>query len=297
VDVCLAIKQRLEKLGLEQRDLAAAAEVTESYISQLLTRKKSPPAPGRTDIYDKMGKFLKLPGGKLAKLAEHQRKEELKRNLGDPPKPLFKEVRELILRKCVPAKEKQIRVIFETQPFGELERLVTQKLLDVIKKVAKEELNSENWLHLVARLAGRSYEQMRVTLLEFLDTDVFNLSPENCVSFLDPVIESWDVDLTTFGMEIVLNRRIASGDPRRFEFIETGPEQPEEEPGFKEFLNDSSLSGTATKEEMELLRNLRFNGKRPTSIYYYRELQSLRDPLHFHAENRSSKQNSGRNKR
>ena len=27
---------------------------------------------------------------------------------------------------------------------------------------------------------------------------------------------------------------------------------------------------------MELLRNLRFNGKRPTSIYYYRELQSLK---------------------
>jgi transcriptional regulator with XRE-family HTH domain len=295
VDVCLAIKQRLEKLGLEQRDLATAAEVTESYISQLLTRKKLPPAPGRTDIYDKMGKFLKLPSGKLANLAEHQRKEELRRNLADPPKPLFKEVRELILRKCAPAKEKQMRVIFEQQPFGELERLVTQKLLDVIKKVAKEELNSENWLHLVARLAGRSYEQMRVTLLEFLDTDVFSLSPENCVSFLDPVIESWDVDLTTFGMEIVLNRRIASGDPRRFEFVETGPDQPEVEPGFKEFLNDSSLCGTATKEELELLRNLRFNGKRPTSIYYYRELQSIRDPLHFRAENRSSKQNSGRN--
>jgi transcriptional regulator with XRE-family HTH domain len=284
VDVCLVIKQRLAKLGLEQRDLAAAAEVTESYISQLLTRKKLPPAPGRTDIYDKMGKFLKLPSGKLANLAEHQRKEELRRNLADPPKPLFKEVRELILRKCAPAKEKQIRVIFEQQPFGELERLVTQKLLDVIKKVAKEELNSENWLHLVARLAGRSYEQMRVTLLEFLDTDVFSLSPENCVSFLDPVIESWDVDLTTFGMEIVLNRRIASGDPRRFAFVETGPEQPEVEPGFKEFLNDSSLRGTATKEEIELLRNLRFNGKRPTAIYYYRELQSLRDPLHFRGE-------------
>ncbi len=118
MDVCLVIKQRLEELGLEQRDLAAAAAVTESYISQLLTRKKLPPDPNRTDIYDKMGKFLKLPGGKLAKLADHQRKEVLKRNLNDPPKPLFKEVRELILRKCAPGKEKQIRVIFEKQPFG-----------------------------------------------------------------------------------------------------------------------------------------------------------------------------------
>jgi len=122
VDVCLVIKQRLEELGLEQRDLAAAAEVTESYISQLLTRKKLPPEPGRTDIYDKIGKFLKLPGGKLAKLADHERKEVLKRNLDDPPKPLFREVRELILRKCAPGKEKQVRVIFEKQPFGELER-------------------------------------------------------------------------------------------------------------------------------------------------------------------------------
>jgi transcriptional regulator with XRE-family HTH domain len=282
-------------LGFEQKDLATAADVTESYISQLLARKKLPPAPDRTDIYEKMAKFLKLPSDRLSKLANHQRREELKRNLGDPPAPLFKEVRELIVRKCAPAKEKQIRAIFEKQPFGELERFVTQKLLDVIKNVAKEELNSENWLHLVARLTGRRYEQLRVTLLEFLDTDVFNLSPENCISFLEPLIESWDVDLTTFGMEIVLNARIASGDPKRYEFVERGPDQPEVEPGFKEFLNDSSLSGTATMEEIELLKKLRFNGKRPTPLYYYRELQSLRDPLHFCAENRSSMQNSGRN--
>ena len=292
MDVCLVIKRRLDELGFEQKDLATASDVTESYISQMLTRKKLPPAPDRTDIYEKMAKFLKLPSDRLSKLAEHQRREELKRNLGDPPAPLFKEVRELILRKCTPAKEKQIRAIFEKQPFGELERFVTQKLLDVIKNVAKEELNSENWLHLVARLTGRSYEQLRVTLLEFLDTDVFNLSPENCISFLDPLIESWDVDLTTFGMEIVLNRRITSGDPKRYEFVERGPDQPEVEPGFKEFLNDRSLSGTASKEEIELLKKLRFNGKRPTSLYYYRELQSLRDPLHFRAENPSLMRNS-----
>ena len=44
VDVCLAIKQRLGELGLEQKDLAAAAGVTDSYVSQLLNRKKLPPA-------------------------------------------------------------------------------------------------------------------------------------------------------------------------------------------------------------------------------------------------------------
>jgi len=288
VDVCGVIKRRLEELALEQKELAAAAEVTESYISQLLARKKLPPAPDRTDIYEKMAKFLKLPSDRLPKLAALQRREELKRDLADPPSPMFREVREVILRKCVPDKERcvpdkerQVREIFERQPFGELEHLITQKLLDVIKKVAKEELNSEDWVHLVARLAGRSYEQTRVTLLEFLDTDICSLSPENCASFLDPLIESWDIDLATFGMEIVLNRRIASGDPRRFEFVETGTGQLGPEPGFKEFLNDRSLSGTATTEEIQLLRNLRFDGRRPTPLYYYRELQSLRDPLHF----------------
>ncbi len=198
MDVCLVIKERLEQLGLEQKDLAAAAEVTESYVSQLLTRKKSPPAPDRTDIYEKMGKFLKVSSGKLAKLAELQRREELKRDFEDPPAPLFQEVRGLVLRKCTPAKQQQIRTIFEKQPLGELERLVTQTLLEVIKRVANEELKNEKWLRSVARHSGRSYKQMRVTILEFLDTDVFHLSAENCVSFLDPLIESWDIDLPHF---------------------------------------------------------------------------------------------------
>jgi len=282
MDVCLVIKQRLEEMGLEQRDLAAAAEVTESYISQLLTRKKLPPEPRRTDIYDKMGKFLRLPSGKLAKLADHQRKEVLKRNLEDPPKPLFKEVRELILRKCRPDKEKQIRAVFEKQPFGELERLVTQKLLDVVKRVAKSELESETWLHSVARLSGRSYEATRVSILEFLDTDVFNVSVENCVSFLDPLIESWDIDLANFSMEIVLNRRLIPGyAKKKFEFVERELAEPEEEPGLKEFLKHLSAKGDATEEEIEFLKKLRFNGKHPTPLYYYRELQNLRDPLHF----------------
>jgi transcriptional regulator with XRE-family HTH domain len=284
MDLPLVIRQRLGQLGLEQRDLAIVAQVTESYISQLLTRKKPPPAPDRTDIYDKMGKLLKLPDGELAKLADLQRQEGLKRKLLDPPAPLFREVRELVLRKCKPDKQAQIRAIFEKQPFGELERLVTQKLLDVVKRVAEEELENEKWLRLVGRLSHRSYEEMRVATLEFLDTDVFDVSIENCVSFLDPLIESWDVDLVTFGMEIVLNRRVAPGRPMKFEFVETEPEQPiDEEPGLREFLQNPSLSSNATKEEIEFLKKLRFKGKHPTPLYYYRELQNLRDPLHFRA--------------
>ena len=162
------------------------------------------------------------------------RTDALKRKLADPPAPLFKEVRELILRKCDPSKEQPIRAMFEKEPFGALERLVTQKLLDVVKRVTKEELNDENWLRLVARLTDRSYEQMRVIVLEFLEADIFNVSVENCVTFLDPLIESWDIDLATFGMEIVLNRRLAPGHPKKFGFVELEPASPvDEEPGLQ----------------------------------------------------------------
>jgi len=282
VDVPFVILHRLEELGLEQQELARAAHVTESYISQLLTRRKAPPAPNRTDIYDRMDKFLKLPSGELAKLADLQRKEDLKRELGDEPAPLFHEVRELILRKCNPERQKHVRAIFETQPFGELERLVTQTLLDVVKRVAKDELENDYWLRMVARLSRRSYEEMRVVVLEFLDTDIFHVSAENCVAFLDPLIESWDIDLATFGLEIVLNHSVVPGQAKRFEFVEREADQPVgEEPGLQEFLQDSSLSGTATPKEVAFLKRLKFQGQRPTPLYYYRELQSLRDPLHF----------------
>src|SRR5437764_6419639 len=270
VDVPLIIRHRLDELGLEQKDLAAAAEVTESYISQLLARKKVPPAPDRTDIYEKIGKFLELPSGELSKLASLQRREELKKKVADPPSPLFQDFRELILRKCEPRKRKQVRAIFEKEPFGALERLVTLKLLEVAKGVAKGELDSEKWLRLMARFTKRSFEQMRVTILEFLDTDIFHVSIENCVAFLDPLIESWDIDLETFAMEVILNRRLTTGHLKKFEFIEREPDSPAEVlPGLDAFLKDDTLSGDATKEEREFLKSLKFKGRQPTPLYYY----------------------------
>jgi predicted transcriptional regulator len=284
MDVCLVIKSRLDELGLEQKDLAVAAEVTESYVSQLLSRKKLPPAPDRTDIYEKMESILKLSSGKLAKLARSQRIEQLRRGLEEPPAPLFREVRELVLRKCAADKRQQVREIFERQPFGELERFITQKLLDVIQRIARSELENEQWLRKVARVSGRSYKQMRVMILEFLDTDVVSVSAENCISFLNPLLESWNLDLSTFGMEIVLNHRLVPGHVKKLDFVERELDDPvKDEPGLTEFLQDLELSGDITRDEITFLRRLTFKGRRPSPLYYYRELQNLRDPMHFRA--------------
>jgi transcriptional regulator with XRE-family HTH domain len=282
LDFPLLIRQRLKDLGIGQKELATTAQVTESYVSQLLNAKKPPPAPERTDMYVRMEKLLKLPAGQLATLAKLQRKDVLKRKLTDPPAPLFGEVRALILRKCAPDAEKTIRSMFEKEAFGALERLVTQKLLDVVKRVTRAEVEDESWLRLVARLRHRSYEELRVIVLEFLETDIFSISADNCVTFLDPLIESWNIDLATFAMEIVLNRRLAPEHLKKIEFVERKPSGTiDSEPGLQAFLRDPSLSGNVTAEEIEFLKALKFTRKRPTSLYYYRELQNLRDPLHF----------------
>ena len=179
-------------------------------------------------------------------------------------------------------KRKQITNIFDREPFGEFERFITQKLLDVAKRVAREELEDEKWIHRVAQVGKRSYEETRVLILEFLDTDVFHVSVENCISFLEPLIESWDIEFESFGMEIVLNRRLTRSHIKRLEFRETEPEVSSEvEPGLKEFLNDTKLSAGITEHEIAFLKSLSLDGKRPSALYYYRELQNLRDPLNF----------------
>jgi transcriptional regulator with XRE-family HTH domain len=280
MDVALLIRHRLKELGLEQKDLAASAQVTESYISQLLARKKSPPAPGRTDIYEKLGKILGLAGGELSKLAEQQRKEELRKRVADPPRPLFKDRRELTLRKCDAGSQKELRRIFEKEPFGELERLVMQTLLGVTQNVVRKELHNEKWVRLVAEVSGRSYKRVRGSIPAFLKADVFNVSVENCATFPGSVIDSWDIDLRTFDMKVALNGGLAQRIMKQFAFAEQAlaPVRPA---GLEQFLNDSSLSGDATEEEVEFLKGLQFRERNPSPIYYYRELQSLRDPLHF----------------
>src|SRR6266568_2427224 len=234
MDVALVIRQRLDELDLDQRDLARAAHVTESYVSQILTRKKPPPAPDRTDIYDRMDRFLEL-----ARVAEAHLKEERKRQLGEVA-PLVPELRELILRKCAPSGLEPVRAIIERQSFGELERLVSQRLLHVTH----------------------------------LDGDALHMTPKQRAR-LDAVIASWEWDPATFALTVAL----ATGERKRFEYSERL--NGGQEKGLVEFLRDPSLSGTATAQELAFLKSLLFNDRRPTALYYYRELQNLRDPLHF----------------
>ncbi len=283
MDITAIIRQRLKELGMEQRELALAAGVTESYISQLLAKKKTPPAPDRTEIYEKIARVLKLSGKQLAKVADEHRREELRRKVSEPPQPLYQDFRELILGKCAADQKERLTNIFEREPFGEMERFVAHQLLDVCKRAVKEEWADPKWLQRVARAYGQSAEKARAALLKFLDMDGFHVSLENCLPFLDLLIEQWDAESGSFRMQIVLNPKLARRPLRKLSFQEEEEPKPAAsvEPGLESFLNDEKLSAGITDAERGFLSRLSFDGRRPSALYFYRELQNLRDPLNF----------------
>jgi hypothetical protein len=275
MDFAFVVRQRLEELRLGQRDLASASEVTESYISQLLGRKKLPPLPNRTDIYDKMSGLLGLPREELARLATLQHRNELDRAWRGSTEARFAPMRELILNKCHRRREKSIRGIFEKDPFGELERLITRTLIEVIRDEARAHARDEEWLKLLASNAGDSYRKMRVQLIDLLDSDP-SASIGDYTPFIDPLIRSWDFDLDGFTLVV----RLTTGAERRFSFDEDTNKKPAADPaGLRAFLRDAKLSAGATAEEIAVLRSIR--APSATAIFYYRILQTLRDPLNF----------------
>ena len=278
MDFAFIVRQRLEELGIGQRDLANAAEVTESYISQLLGRKKLPPLPNRTDLYEKMSRTLDLPREELARLAALEHHEALDEKWQEAPAARFGPMRDLILRKCRPARVRQMRAIFEKQPFGELEQMITRTLISIVREEARAHARDETWLRTIAGRGRDTYREMRVRMIELLDSDP-RASFGDFSLFLDPLIDWWDFDLDDFSLEVEL----ASGTVRRFAFREeTAKASGAEEPGLRKFLRDATLSSGATEEEIEILRRIRFSSLgNPTALFYYRMLQSLRDPLHF----------------
>lgn len=285
MDFSSLVRSRLASLGYGQKDLARAVQVTDSYISQLLTRRKAPPRSDRTDIYGPMEDFLRLDAGELGRLAEVERTEELRRKLGQAPEPLFRAFRDLVLRKCVPDTRDAVRAVFEARPFGTLERLITRTLVEVAQGVARQRLDSESWIRLAARAAGRSHEEMRVVVLEFLDTDVFQVSNENCAAFVEPLVESWKVNFDSLRVDIRLNGELVDDDQRTFVFVEREPtDDADSAPGLAEFLDDPQLCAGVTDDEIRLLRLQRFGGRQPTKLYFYRAVQNLRDPLHFRGD-------------
>jgi hypothetical protein len=221
---------------------------------------------------------LGLTREELARLAALEHHEALDQKWIGAPAARFGPMRELVLSKCRRPQQRQMRDIFEKQPFGELEQLITRTLIEVVRGEARQHADDEAWVRSIAKTGRNSYHEMRVRMIDLLDSEP-GAAIGDFSYFLDPLITSWDYDLDDFTLEVEL----ASGVTRRFSFREEIEATPDsDEPGLRKFLRDANLNSGATAEEIAFLRRLRFPaGGRPTALFYYRTLQNLRDPLHF----------------
>src|SRR2546430_1028827 len=89
--------------------------------------------------------------------------------------------------------------------------LLLRRRLRELKRTPRElagsvnrKLEDEVGLRMAATRDGCTYLQARMRLLEFLDADSASLTPRDCEEFLRPRINTWDIDLETHAMRIVL---------------------------------------------------------------------------------------------
>jgi hypothetical protein len=125
---------------------------------------------------------------------------------------------------------------------------------------------------------------LQAEIQDFLDTDVLNISVEQCSGFLNPLIESWAIDLKSFNLEVRLSNGLASCGVVRFQYAEASSlPGAEEEPGFKEFLRNPGMSATPVTRSW-LPKSLKFH-RPPRALPLLREL-SLRIAHSFIAQTR-----------
>src|SRR6266545_253919 len=167
IKVSQLVRRRLRELKRTPRELAEAVNVSEEYMSDLVAGRRRPPAPGRTDLYVPMAKFLRLHRNDLPTCARVERAAE--RTGARQPHPL-----------------------------------VWKRLLGVAQGFVARQLEDEVGLRIAATRDGCTYLQARMRLLEFLDATHDSITPRDCEEFIAPRITGWDMDLEAGAMRIVL---------------------------------------------------------------------------------------------
>jgi hypothetical protein len=199
VKVGQLLRRRLRELKRTPRELAEAVKVSEDYMADLVAGRRRPPAPGRTDLYAPMTKFLRLHRNDLPTCARAERAtEEMGAQRPDA------EVSRQVLELCLPERQRVLQRRLARPDGAELEHVIVSRLLQVAQGFVNRKLEDEVGLRMAATRDGCTYLEARMRLLEFLDADSASLTPRDCDEFLRPRITSWDIELETRAMRIVL---------------------------------------------------------------------------------------------
>ncbi len=206
IEVRTLLARRLKELEHTNEALAEAAEVPIEYIDDLMSGKRPPPLPGRSDLYDRMASFLKVALSDLELCATFER--------GDPstakprtPKPA---IRTPLLALCEPKTAKKLEARRAKQGPAELVGYI-QRVLGVVQRTVRRSLADRMGLRLQARHVGKTYETARLEVLDFLDTTAATLTAAEVSKFVLPRIAKWEVDLDAGVLRVVMQGQEPAG--------------------------------------------------------------------------------------
>src|SRR5437879_9215685 len=181
VKVGLLMRRRLRELKRTPRERAAAVQVSETYIADLLAGRRRPPAPGRTDVYERMTKFLRLHRNDLPTCARAERE-----SLGARRRRLHPTVRRALLELGEPVKARTLARRLGNTRGAALELLIAGRLLEVAQGFVRRQLDDEVGIRVAATREGCNYLDVRMRLLDFLDSSPDVLTLEIYMDFVRP---------------------------------------------------------------------------------------------------------------
>lgn len=202
------IRDRLKAVERSPAELAEAVEVPIEYVEDLMSGRRRPPRPERTDLYDRMTSFLQLSRNDLATCAKLEREATAPAKI-PAPKPT---VRKALLDLCDPKTAKKLEQRRSKNGHAELSEFF-QRLLDVTQSTVRRLLTDQISLRIAAQGSPSSYAAMRLQVLEFLDTTPDTLTIDDLTKFLRPRVASWDVDWDTGALKVVLHSSNPDGPP------------------------------------------------------------------------------------
>jgi hypothetical protein len=209
------LQERLKEMERSSEDLAAALEVPTHYVSELISGRRRAPLPARTDVYERMTRFLQLGRTDLADCANSER-GEAGHDRGSPDA----EVQTELLGLCEADTARKLKRRARSDE-AEMVDLI-QRVLDVVQGNARRTLDHQIPLRIAATRTGASYPEVRLRVLEFLDTSPATLTLADLSEFVRPQVALWDVDLDSGVLRVVLRSAVSTERHQRRPMVRTG---------------------------------------------------------------------------
>src|SRR3989442_9005597 len=165
VKVGLLLRRRLRELRRTPREAAEAVQVSEDYMADLVSGRRRPPAPGRSDLYTPMTKFLRLHRNDLPTCARAERAAAVAAGRPDP------EVCRQVLELCAPERQRLLQRRVSRPGGGGLERGIARRAVLWAQRVVHRKLAGEGGVRVAGGRGGGTHLPARQWPVRVLSSD------------------------------------------------------------------------------------------------------------------------------